>query len=105
MEIQCSEKELFVFNKIAHAAQELGMPAYITGGFVRDKLLGRNTKDADIVCVGDGIELAHAVAKRFKPAPKVSYFKTFGTAQLMTGKLNSWAQERKATVTTAATPK
>ena len=90
MESQCSEKELFVFNKIAHAAQELGMPAYITGGFVRDKLLGRNTKDADIVCVGDGIELAHAVAKRFKPAPKVSYFKTFGTAQL---KVDDWEIE------------
>jgi putative nucleotidyltransferase with HDIG domain len=90
MEIQCSEKELFVFNKIAHAAQELGMPAYIIGGFVRDKLLDRNTKDADIVCVGDGIALAHAVAKRFKPVPKVSYFKTFGTAQL---KVDDWEIE------------
>jgi putative nucleotidyltransferase with HDIG domain len=90
MEISCTEKELFVFNKIAHSAQELEMPCYIIGGFVRDKLLGRPTKDADIVCVGDGIELAHAVAKRFKPIPKVAYFKTFGTAQL---KVEDWEIE------------
>src|SRR5689334_19236420 len=82
MDIQCSEKELFVFNKIAQTAQQLGMPCYVIGGFVRDKIIGRPTKDADIVCVGDGIELAHAVASRFKPYPKVSFFKTFGTAQI-----------------------
>jgi poly(A) polymerase len=82
MDIQCSEKELFVFNKIAHAAEEIGVPAYLIGGFVRDKLIGRNTKDADIVCVGDGIELANRVADRFNPRPRVSFFKTFGTAQI-----------------------
>jgi putative nucleotidyltransferase with HDIG domain len=82
MEITCTEKELFVFNKIAHTAQELGMPCYIIGGFVRDKLLGRKTKDADIVCVGDGIELAKKVTERFSPRPPLAYFKTYGTAQI-----------------------
>jgi uncharacterized domain HDIG len=82
MDIRCSEKELFVFKKIEHAAEELGVPCYIIGGFVRDKLLGRPTKDADIVCVGDGIELAHKVAARFQPKPTVSFFKNFGTAQI-----------------------
>ncbi|OQP60666.1 tRNA nucleotidyltransferase [Niastella vici] len=82
MEIKCNDKELFVFKKIAHAAAELGVPAYVIGGFVRDKLLGRATKDADIVCVGDGIQLAHKVAERFQPKPSVSFFKNFGTAQI-----------------------
>jgi putative nucleotidyltransferase with HDIG domain len=82
MDIRCTEKELFVFKKIAHAAEELGMPTYVIGGFVRDKLLGRATKDADIVCVGDGIQLAHKVAERFQPQPSVSFFKNFGTAQI-----------------------
>lgn len=82
MYINCSEKELFVFKKIAHAAKELQMPCYIIGGFVRDKLIGRKTKDADIVCVGDGIELAHKVAGRFNPKPQVAFFKTYGTAQI-----------------------
>jgi poly(A) polymerase len=82
MEIPCTEKELFVFKKISHAAEELNMPCYLIGGFVRDKLLGRVTKDADIVCVGDGIALAHKVAERFQPKPNVSYFKNFGTAHI-----------------------
>jgi len=90
MDIQCTEKELFVFNKIAAAARELGMPCYVIGGFVRDKLLGRETKDADIVCIGDGIRLATAVACRFRPAPKISFFKNFGTAHF---RLDDWEIE------------
>ncbi|GAB2655348.1 HD domain-containing protein [Flavihumibacter cheonanensis] len=82
MEITCSAKELFVFKKIAHAAADLGLESYVVGGFVRDKLLGRLTKDADIVCVGDGIALANAVAQRFSPAPSVAFYKNFGTAAL-----------------------
>lgn len=82
MFIDCSEKERFIFRKIAHAAEQLGTDCYIIGGFVRDKILGRKTKDADIVCMGDGIELAHASAKQFNPHPKVSFFKNFGTAHI-----------------------
>ena len=82
MDIACSEKELFIFKKIAHAAAEMGVSCYLIGGFVRDKIIGRETKDADIVCVGDGIALAKAVAKRFHPAPHVNYFKNFGTAHI-----------------------
>ncbi|MBN8850267.1 MAG: tRNA nucleotidyltransferase [Sphingobacteriales bacterium 50-39] len=90
MDIICTEKELFVFNKIAIAAGELGVACFLIGGFVRDKLIGRPTKDADIVCVGDGIELAHKVADSFQPRPVVSYFKNFGTAQI---KLDDWEIE------------
>src|SRR6478672_9278035 len=72
MDINCTEKELFVLKKIAHAAAEIQVPCYVIGGFVRDKIVGRPTKDMDIVCVGDGITLAHAVSKRFNPSPKVS---------------------------------
>ena len=82
MDIKCTEKELFILKKVAHAAEELGMETYLIGGFVRDKIIDRKTKDADVVCVGDGIGLAKAVAKHFKPEPKVSYFKNFGTAHI-----------------------
>lgn len=82
MDIKCTEKELFIFKKIAHAAEELSMPCYIIGGFVRDKILGRKTKDADIVCAGDGIKLAKETAKRFNPHPHVNFFKNFGTAHI-----------------------
>ncbi|HTI07739.1 MAG TPA: HD domain-containing protein [Puia sp.] len=85
MDIKCTEKELFVFQKIAQAAAELGSPCFLIGGFVRDRLIGRPTKDADIVCVGDGIELANKVADRFHPRPLVSFYKNFGTAQIRLG--------------------
>jgi poly(A) polymerase len=81
MEISCTEKELQVFEKISQAAANLHMPCYLVGGFVRDKLLGRPTKDADFVCVGDALRLATEASKRFVPHPKVSLFKNFGTAQ------------------------
>jgi poly(A) polymerase len=90
MDIKCTEKELFVFEKIARAAEELGMPCFLIGGFVRDKLIDRASKDADIVCVGDGIALANKVADKFHPRPSVSFFKNFGTAQI---KLDDWEIE------------
>jgi poly(A) polymerase len=82
MQIVCTDKELAIFEKIATAAEQLQVPCYLIGGFVRDKVIGRATKDADIVCLGDGIELAQAVAALFHPKPAVAYFKTFGTAQI-----------------------
>jgi len=82
MDINCTDRELFLLKKIASAAQDLGVEAYLIGGFVRDKIIDRTTKDADIVCLGDGIELANKVAERFNPKPIVAFFKTFGTAQI-----------------------
>ncbi len=71
-----------ILNKIAAAAEKLGLETYLVGGFVRDKIMGRATTDADFVCVGDGIELAKEVARQFKPVPQVDYFKNFGTAHI-----------------------
>src|SRR5690606_3013899 len=82
MHINCTDKELFLLKTISAAAEELGTDAYLVGGFVRDKLLGRSTVDADIVCLGTGVQLAHAVARRFQPSPTVSFFKNFGTAHI-----------------------
>jgi poly(A) polymerase len=82
MDIVCTPEEERLLETIAGAAHALELPTYLIGGFVRDKLIGRPTKDADIVCAGDGIALAHAVAQRFRPRPQVNFFKTFGTAQI-----------------------
>ncbi|OYU53973.1 MAG: tRNA nucleotidyltransferase [Chitinophagaceae bacterium BSSC1] len=82
MDVSFTHTEQVVFDKIAKAAAELSLPAYLIGGFVRDKIIGRPTKDADIVCLGDGIALAHRVADLFEPRPTVAYFKNFGTAQI-----------------------
>ena len=82
MQIPCTDKELSIFHKIAAAAAGMHVSCYVIGGFVRDKLLGRDTKDVDIVTTGDGIQLAHAVAAQFHPHPPVSFFKNFGTAHI-----------------------
>ena len=84
MDIQCSDSELQIFKTIASAAEKLQVPCYLIGGFVRDKIIGRQTKDIDIVCLGDGIALAEAVAATFTPRPEVNFFKNFGTAQIKT---------------------
>lgn len=83
MYIKCSNQELTIFKKISEAAAELGVPCYLIGGFVRDKILGRKTKDIDVVCVGDGIALADKTAEKFTPKPTVNFFKNFGTAQIV----------------------
>ena len=82
MQIPCTTREKELFDRVALAARQLGVPCYLIGGFVRDKLLNRSTKDMDIVCVGDGIALAHKVAALLDPSPKVNFFKTYGTAQI-----------------------
>lgn len=71
-----------VFQTISQCAAQLGTEAYVIGGYVRDLLLKRPSKDIDIVCVGSGIALAEAVGKTL--GVQVVVFKNFGTAQLKT---------------------
>ncbi len=82
MDIQLDHKELIIFEQISSVAQSLNVPCYIIGGFVRDKIIGRSVKDIDIVCIGDGIDLANAFASTLNPKPNVAFFKNFGTAQI-----------------------
>ena len=71
------------FSLIGNVADQLGQECYVVGGFVRDKHLGRPIKmDLDFVTVGSGIELARAVQKELKPKPKLTVFKSFGTAHM-----------------------
>ena len=70
-----------IFKTLSHVADELQLETYVIGGFVRDIILNRPSKDIDIVCVGSGIELAKAVAEKLK-IKQVSVFKNFGTAMI-----------------------
>ncbi len=82
MDIIYSDEEIFILKKISKAAEELNINAFVIGGFVRDRILNRPTKDADIVCDGDGISLAKKTAQQFQPVPEINIFKNFGTAQI-----------------------
>lgn len=69
-----------VFHLVGDTAAELGVRAFVIGGYVRDCFLGRPNTDIDIVVEGSGIALAEAVAA--KCGAKVSVFRSFGTAML-----------------------
>ena len=84
MEIPCTAYDLEKIRPVADAARALELPCYLVGGFVRDKLLGRPTKDADFVCVGNALVLAQKAAQAFRPRPHVSLFRNFGTAHFRT---------------------
>ena len=71
-----------VFKVASQIVTENGSEAYVIGGYVRDLILGRPSKDIDIVVVGNGLDLAEACAEKLR-VKKVSFFKNFGTAQFM----------------------
>lgn len=72
-----------IFEKVSAAAAELKIDAYVVGGFVRDAILDRPSKDIDFVCVGSGISLAKKTASLISNRLKVNVFKNFGTAQFV----------------------
>ena len=71
-----------LFKLIAQCADELGVEAYVIGGFVRDIFLNRTNKDIDVVAIGRGIDLAEAVQRKLGNEAHLSVFKNFGTAQI-----------------------
>ena len=69
-----------VFKVVSEIITESNLEAYVIGGFVRDLILGRPSKDIDIVVIGNGLELAKLAGEKLR-VKNVSYFKNFGTAQ------------------------
>ncbi len=70
-----------IFGKLNQTAEELGVRAYVIGGYVRDIFLERKSDDIDVVCIGSGIEFAKKFAKIVK-SKEVSVYKNFGTAMV-----------------------
>jgi len=79
-----------IFRILADIAKKQHLPVFIIGGYVRDLLLKRPSKDIDIVCVGSGIALAKEVAARINKKKSISYYKNFGTASI---KFEDWELE------------
>ncbi|MCL6260572.1 CCA tRNA nucleotidyltransferase [Aquiflexum sp. TKW24L] len=82
--------QLEIFSRVGKIADELGFETYVVGGYVRDLILKRPSKDIDFVCVGSGIVLAKAVADSFEQHVPLSVFKNFGTANI---RLEDWEVE------------
>src|SRR5256886_9998774 len=70
-----------IFNRlqeIGRLADDIGMPAYLVGGLVRDLLLGRQNLDVDIAVEGDGMTFARRLADQHGAGLKI--FEKFATA-------------------------
>jgi poly(A) polymerase len=77
-----SQLDQRLFRIISDVGKELGVDVFIVGGWVRDLVLSRPSKDVDIVVAGDGIKLASAVNTRLRTGRTLKIFKNFGTAML-----------------------
>ena len=95
-----------VLELVGREADKLGIECYVVGGWVRDLILHRESKDIDVVVVGKpsgsfngltgeayptsnspqgGLMLAEAVAKQLGKGAHLSVFRTYGTAQVKKG--------------------
>ncbi|MBC7426633.1 MAG: HD domain-containing protein, partial [Bacteroidia bacterium] len=71
-----------IFKQLGTLADNMNLEAYIIGGYVRDLVMGRPSKDIDVVVKGSGIEFAKAFSESM-PGSKFNYFGNFGTAQVI----------------------
>lgn len=74
-----------VFKAVSDIVTVQGLQAFVIGGFVRDAIIGRASKDIDIVVVGSGVDLARQTAKILGKKIPVTVFKNFGTAMFRFG--------------------
>lgn len=71
-----------VFRLVGETADSLDRECYVVGGYVRDLIIKRHSKDIDFVTVGAGIEVAEAVAARLGRGTHIAVYRNFGTAQV-----------------------
>lgn len=76
-----------LFETLRQLADQNELEAYVIGGYVRDLLLERPSKDVDVVVVGDGIRLAEALKETWGKRAHLSVFKNYGTAQVKRGNI------------------
>lgn len=75
-----------IFPLLSLCTKELGLKAYVIGGYVRDHLLNRPSKDIDIVVEGKGIALAQQLADKLDT--KAVVYENFGTAMVPFGEFD-----------------
>lgn len=78
MNERLSERIMALLRTIGEVASQLGVGAYVVGGFVRDLFLYRPNDDMDIVIEGDGIAFAREYGARNHA--RVHTHASFGTA-------------------------
>ena len=62
-----------VFKVISELVTEKDLEAFVIGGYVRDLILERTSKDIDIVVVGSGLDLAKDCSKKLRVKKVTNY--------------------------------
>jgi poly(A) polymerase len=78
------------FKIVSDVGFETNTKVFVIGGYVRDLILERTSKDVDFVVLGSGIVFARKVAEKLGHGVKATYFKNFGTAMVRKG---DWIME------------
>lgn len=73
---------LEIISIVSNLSIKLKIKTFLVGGYVRDLLLERKSKDIDILVIGDGISFANEVKKRLDSKVNLQIFKNFGTAMI-----------------------
>ena len=64
--MQPTIQPLSLADRVIAFIREQVRPTWLVGGFVRDRLLGRDSHDLDLIVPEGGIRLARAVAAAFR---------------------------------------
>lgn len=83
--IHLTVKEKGIIDKVGVVAKKLGIKVYLAGGFLRDKLLGKESNDLDFVCDKDVTKLALALVKTYKLPTPVQYDRSQAISLQMDG--------------------
>ncbi|MCD6442960.1 MAG: CBS domain-containing protein [Thermotogae bacterium] len=78
MKKRLPKRILNILRLLGNVGDELEMPVYVVGGFVRDLLLGVENYDIDVVVEGNGVEYAEKMKDYFDAV--VVIHERFGTA-------------------------
>jgi poly(A) polymerase len=82
--------QTYPLQLVSSVADEMKLETYVVGGYVRDLVLNRGSKDIDFVCVGSGVTLAEKVMEKAGKVDGYSVYKNFGTAMI---RIDGWELE------------
>lgn len=70
-----------ILERIAEFGKKKNIQVYLVGGYIRDTLLRRKSKDIDVVMESDALAFARDFAREYRMPPPVFYGR-FGTAMI-----------------------
>ena len=73
------------FRIVSDVGFETNTKVFVIGGYVRDLIIERPSKDIDFVVLGSGIAFARKVADKMGSGVQAKYFENFGTAMVRKG--------------------